>query len=239
MASGPITSWQIDGETMETVTYFILWGSKITENDDCSHEMKKSMLLGRKAMINLDSILKSRDITLPTKVHIAKAMAFPVVMYGSENWTIKKVDHKQLMHSTCGAGEDSWEFSDSKEIKLVNLKGNQSWIFVGMNGAVGMNEFAGAEAPVLWPPDAKSWLIGKDPNVGKDLGQVEKGMTEDEMIGWYHQLNGHEFKQSPGDREGQGSLAWYSPWSHKELDMTEQLNNNNNQYVLHLLSSSP
>ena len=224
---------------METVSEFISLCSKITEDHDCSHEIKRYLLFGRKAMINLHSILKSRDITLPTKVHIAKAMAFPVVMYGSENWTIKKVDHKQLMHSTCGAGEDSWEFSDSKEIKLVNLKGNQSWIFVGMNGAVGMNEFAGAEAPVLWPPDAKSWLIGKDPNVGKDLGQVEKGMTEDEMIGWYHQLNGHEFKQSPGDREGQGSLAWYSPWSHKELDMTEQLNNNNNQYVLHLLSSSP
>ena len=92
MASGPITSWQIDGETMETVTYFILWGSKITENDDCSHEMKKSMLLGRKAMINLDSILKSRDITLPTKAHLVKAMVFPIVMYG--NWSIE-LDHKE------------------------------------------------------------------------------------------------------------------------------------------------
>ena len=92
---------------METVSEFISLCSKITEDHDCSHDIKRYLLFGRKAMINLHSILKSRDITLPTKVHIAKAMVFPVVMYGSENWTIKKVDHKQLMHSNCGAGEDS------------------------------------------------------------------------------------------------------------------------------------
>ena len=93
MASGPITSWQIDGETMETVTDFILGGSKITADGDCSHEIKRHLLLGRKAMTNLDSVLKSRDITLPTKVHLVKAMVFPVVMYGCENWTIKKAEH--------------------------------------------------------------------------------------------------------------------------------------------------
>ena len=92
MASGPITSWQIDGETMETVTDFIFLGSKITAGGDFSHEIKRCLLLGRKAMPNLDSILKSRDITLPTKVHLAKAMAFPVVMYGCESWAIKKVE---------------------------------------------------------------------------------------------------------------------------------------------------
>ena len=91
MVYGPITSWQIDAETMETVTDFIFLGSKITADGDCSHEIKRRLLLGRKAMTNLDSILKSRDITLPTKVHIVKAMVFPVVMYGCENWTIKKV----------------------------------------------------------------------------------------------------------------------------------------------------
>ena len=90
MASGPITSWQIVGETMETVTDFILGGSKITADGDCSHEIKRHLLLGRKAMTNLDSILKRRDITLPTKVHLVKAMVFPVVMYGCESWTIKK-----------------------------------------------------------------------------------------------------------------------------------------------------
>ena len=93
MASGPITSWQIDGETMETMTDFIFGGSKITADGDCSHEIKRRLLLGRKAMMNLDNILKSRDITLPTKVHPVKAMVFPVVIYGCESWTIKKAEH--------------------------------------------------------------------------------------------------------------------------------------------------
>ena len=107
MASSPITSWQIDGETMETTTDFILGGSKITAAGDCSHEIKKCLLLGRKAMINLDSILKSRDITLPSKVHLVKAMVFPVVMYGCESWTVKKAEGKELMLLNCGVGEDS------------------------------------------------------------------------------------------------------------------------------------
>ena len=96
MASGPITTWQIDGETMETVTYFIFLVSKITADGDCSHEIKRCLLLGRKTMTNLDSILKSRDITLPTKVHLVKAMVFPVVMYGCESWIIKKVEHQRI-----------------------------------------------------------------------------------------------------------------------------------------------
>ena len=109
MASSPVTSWQIDGETMETVTDFIFLGSKITADGDCSHEIKRHLLLGRKTMTNLDSILKSRDITLPTKVHLVKAMIFPVVMYGCESWTIKKVESKELMLLNCGVGEGSWE----------------------------------------------------------------------------------------------------------------------------------
>ena len=96
MASGLITSWQIDGETVETVTDFILGGSKITADDDCSHEIKRHLLLGRKVMTNLDSTLKSRDITLPTKVHLVKAMVFPVVMYGCDSWTIKKAEHQRI-----------------------------------------------------------------------------------------------------------------------------------------------
>ena len=107
MASGPITSWQIDGETMETVTDFILGGSKISENSECSHEIKRHLLLGRKVMTNLDSIFKSRDITLPTKVHLVKAMVFPVVMYGCESWTIKKLSTEELMLLNCGVGKDS------------------------------------------------------------------------------------------------------------------------------------
>ena len=104
MASGPITSWQIDGETVETVTDFILGGSKITADGDCSHGIKRCLLFGRKAMTNLDSLLKSRDITLPTKVHLVKAMAFPVVMCGYESWTIKILSAKELMLLNCGVG---------------------------------------------------------------------------------------------------------------------------------------
>ena len=96
MASSPITSWEIDGETMQTVSNFISWGSKIMADGDCSHEIKRCLLLGRKAMTNLDSILKSRDITLPTKVRLVKAMVFPVVMYGCESWTIKKAEHRRI-----------------------------------------------------------------------------------------------------------------------------------------------
>ena len=96
MASGPITSWQIDGETVETVSDFIFWGSKITADGDCSHEIKRHLLLGRKVMTNLDSILKSRDSTLPTKVRLVKAMAFPVVMYGCESWTVKKAECQRI-----------------------------------------------------------------------------------------------------------------------------------------------
>ena len=96
MASGPITSWEIDGETEETVSDFIFWGSKITADGDCSHEIKRGLLLGRKVMTNLDSLLKSRDITLPTKVHLVKAMVFPVVMYECENWTVKKAERQRI-----------------------------------------------------------------------------------------------------------------------------------------------
>ena len=107
MASSPITSWQIDGETMETVTDFIFLGSKITADGDCSHEIKRHLLLGREVMTSLDNILKGRDITLPAMVRLVKAMVFPVVMYGCESWTIKKAETEELMLLNCGVGEDS------------------------------------------------------------------------------------------------------------------------------------
>ena len=107
MASGPITSWQIEGVTVETVRDFILGGSKITADGDCSHEIKRRLFLGRKVMINLDSIFKSRDITLPTKVRLVKAMVFPVVMYACESWTVRRLSTKELMLLSCGVGEDS------------------------------------------------------------------------------------------------------------------------------------
>ena len=107
MASGPTTSWEIDGETMETVSDFIFLSSKITTDGDCSHEIKRHLLLGRKVMTNLDSVFKSRDITLPTKVRLVKPKVFPVVMYGCESWTVKKASAEELMLLNCGVGEDS------------------------------------------------------------------------------------------------------------------------------------
>ena len=173
VASGPITSWQIEGEKLKTVTHFIFSVSKITADSDCSHEIKRRLLLGRKAMTNLDIILKSRDITLPTKICIVKAMVFLIVRYGCEIWTIKKTE--------CWRNDafETWYWRrlksplDCKDIKQVNPKGNQPWIFIGGTDAE-------ADAPILWPPDAKSWFTGKGPDAGKDWGQEEKGVTEDD-----------------------------------------------------------
>ena len=198
---------------MEKVTDFIVLGSKITADGDCSHEIKRCLLLGRKAMTNLDSILKSRDITLPTKVLLVKAVVFPGVIW------LWKLDHKE------GWVPTNWCFwtvvlekslespLDCKEIKSINPKGNQSWIVIGRTDAE-------AEAPIIWSSDAKSRLFGKDPDAGKDWRQEEKGMTEDEMVGWHHRLNGHEFEQALRDGEGWGSLVCCSPWGRKELDTT-------------------
>ena len=218
MASDPITSWQIDGETVEAVADTIFLGSKITVDGDCSHEIQRCLLLGRKVMTNLDSIFKSRDITLPTKVHLVKAMVFPVVMYGCESWTLKKAEGQRI---------DAFELwcwrrllkspLDCKEIQPVHPKFHQSWVFIGGTAVE-------AETPVLWPPDVESWLIWKDPDAGKDWGQEEKGTTEDEMAGWHHRLNGHGFGWTPGVGDGQGGLVSCSSWRRKESDTTERLN---------------
>ena len=164
MAFGPITLWQIDGETIETVTDFILGGSKITADGDCNHEIIRCLLLGRKAMTNLDSILKSRDITLLTKVCLVKAMFFLAVMYGYESWTIKKVERQRTDAFELVLEKTLESPLDCKETKPVNPKGNQSWTFIGRTDAE-------TEAPILWPPDEKNWLIGKDPDAGKDWRQ--------------------------------------------------------------------
>ena len=177
MTSSPITSWQIDAETVETVADFIFFGSKITADGDCSHEIKRRLLLGRKVMTNLDNILKSRDITLPTKVCLVKAMVFPVVMYGCESWTVKKAECQIIDAFELWCWRRLLSPLDFEEIQPVHSEGDQSWVFFGGNDAK-------AEAPVLWPPHVKSWLIGKDSDAGRDCRQEEKGMTEDEMAGW-------------------------------------------------------
>ena len=158
------------------------WGSKITADGYFSHEIKTRLLLGRKVMTNQDSILKSRDITLPTKVYLVKAMVFPVVMYGCKSWTIKKAERWRIDAFELWCWEKTLESPlDNKEIQPVHSKGNQSWIFIGRTNAE-------AETPILRPPDAKSWLIWKDPHAGKDWRPEEKGKTEDEMVRWHHWL---------------------------------------------------
>ena len=135
MASGPITSRQIDGETVETVSDFIFLGSKITADCDCSHEIKRPLLLGRKVMTNLDSIFKSRDITLPTKVRLVKAMLFPVVMYGRKSWTVKKAEHQRIDAFELWCWRGLLSPLDCKEIQPVHSKGDQPWDFFGRNDA--------------------------------------------------------------------------------------------------------
>ena len=187
----------------------IFLGSKITADGDCSHEIKRCLLLGRKAMTNLDSILKSKGITLLIKVYIVKAMVFPVVMYGCESWTYDWAPKNWCFQIV--VLEKTLESPlDCKEIKPVNSKRNQSWIFIGRIDVE-------AEAPIPWPSDSKSRLTAKDPDAGKDWRQKENGAAEDEMVGWHHQLNGHEFEQAPGDGEGQGSLACCSPWGSQRV----------------------
>ena len=213
MASGPITSWQTEAETMEMVSDFTFGGSKITADGDCSHEMKRCLLLGRKVMINVDSILKSRDITLP----INKSYGFSsshVWMWDldcEESWVPKNscfwtMVLEKILESPL----------DCKEIQPVHPKGNQSWMFIGRTDAE-------AETQILWPPDVKSWLIGKDSDAGKDWRWEEKEMTENDMVGWHHQLDGNESEWIPGVGDGQGRLGCCSPWDCKELDVTEWL----------------
>ena len=166
---------------------FSFLSSKITVDSDCSHEIKIHLLLGRKA----------------TKVHLVKAIIFPVVMYGSESWTIKSWAMKNWCFWTMVLEKTLESPLDSKEIQPVHPKGNQSWIFIGRTDA---------EASILLPPDAKNWLLRKDPDAGKGWRQEEKGMTEYEMVGWHQWLDGHEFEQALRVGDGQGSLACCSPW---------------------------
>ena len=177
MASAPITSWQIDGETVETVADFIFLGSKITADSDCSHEIKRHLLLGRKVMTNLDSILlKSRDIALPTNVHLVKAMVFSVVMYGCESWTLKKAEHQRI------DAFELWCWRRLLRVPWTARRSNQSILKeispeYSLEGLILKLKLQGLMLKLkLWPPD-KSWLLWKDPDAGKDWGQEEKGTT--------------------------------------------------------------
>ena len=191
-------------------------GSKITADGDYSHEIKRRLILGRKAMTKLDSIFKSRDITLPTKVCLVKAMVYPVVMNGCESGTIKKAERQRIDAFELWCWRTLESPLDCKEIKPVHPKGNQSWIFTGRTDDE-------AEAPILWPPDVKNWHLRKDPDAGKDW-RWEKGTTEDDVVGRHHQLDAHEFGWTLGVGDGQGGLACCDSWSWKESDTTKRLN---------------
>ena len=170
--------WRHSGNSVRL--YFWGGGSKITADGDCSHEIKRCFLLGRKAMTNVDRILKSRDITLLTKVRIVKAMFFfSVIMYKCESWTIKKAVHWRIDAFEVVLEKTLESPLDCKEIQPVRPKRDQSWVFIGRTDVE-------AETPVLWPPDAKNWLIWEDPDAWKDWRREKKGTTEDEVVGWHH-----------------------------------------------------
>ena len=201
MASGPITSWQIDGETVETASDFIFLGSKITADGDRSHEIKRRLLLGRKAMTNLDSILKSRDIILPAKVHLVRAMIFPVVMYGCESWTIKKVEHQRI------DAFELWCWRRLLRVPWTARRSNQS-ILKEINPEYSLERLidAEAEAPIL----LATWC--KEPTHWKRswCGERLKAGGEADNRGW-DGWAGHEFSKLQEMVKGQGSLACCSP----------------------------
>jgi len=185
------------GSYKKYTTNATLW-----RNNDC-------LLLGRKVMSNLDSILKSRDITLPTKVRLVKAMVFPVVMYGCENWTIKKAECWRI------DAFELWCWRRLLRVPWTVRRSNQSILKEITPGCSLEGLMLKLKLPILWPPDAKSWLIWKDPDAGKDWGQ-EKGTTEDEMVGWHHRLKGHGFGWTSGVGDGQGGLACCGSWGLRE-----------------------
>ena len=194
------------------------WAPKSLQMVTAAMKLKDACFLEEK-LWQPRQILKNRDITLPAKVCLVKAMVFPVVMYGCESWTIKKAECWRIDDfELCVVLEKILENSlDCKEIKPVNPKGKWSWIFIERTEAE-------AESPILRPPDVKNGLIGKDSDARRDWRQ-EKGTTEDDMVGWYHQLDGQEFDQALGVGDGQGSLVCCNPWGHKESDTTEWLSN--------------
>ena len=217
MTSGPITSWQREGETMETVADFIFEGSKITADGDWSHKLKRCLFLGRKAMTNLNSLLKKQRHHFANKGPSSQGYGFSsshVWMseldyketWAPKNWCLWTVLLEKTLESPL----------DCKEIKPVNPKGSQPWIFTGRTEA---------ETPILWTPDAKNCLLRKDPDAGKDWRQEEKEMTQDKMVEWHHRLDGlSKLRELGMDRDGQGSWVCCSLWGRKVLDMTERLN---------------
>ena len=187
----------------------IFQGSKITADRDCSNEIKRCLLLERKVMTNLDSILKSREAS--QGYGFSSGHVWMWELDCEESWALKN-----WCFWTVVLGKTLESPLDCKEIQPVHFKGDQSWMFIGRTDAE-------AETPILWPSHVNNWLIGKDSDAGRDWGQEEKGTTEDEMAGWHHRLDAHEFGWTLGVGDGQGGLACCNSWGHKESDTTERL----------------
>ena len=201
------------GKQWKQCQTLFLGGSKITADGNCSYEIKRRLLLGRKVMTNLDSILKSRDITLPTKVLLVKAMVFPVVKYGCENWTVKKAECWRI------DAFELWCWRRLLRVPWTARRSNQS-ILKEISPGCSLEEMMlklklQYFGHLMWRADS---------DAGKDWGQEEKGTTEDEMAGWHHWLDGRESEWTLGIGDGQGGLACCDSWGHKESDMTERLN---------------
>ena len=220
MASCPITLWQTDGKTMETVTDFLFLDSKINVDSDCSHEIGRCLLLGRKAMTNLECILKSRDIILPTKVPIVKIMVFPVVMYGCESWTIKKAEHwrTDAFKLWCWRTLLRVPWTARRSNQLLLKETNREYFLEGPTLKPKLQYFGYLMQTIS--------LLEKTLILGKIEGRRRREQ-QDEMVGWHHWYSGHEFDQSPGDGERQRDLSCCSSWGCKASDTTEILNNNN------------
>ena len=196
------------------------WAPKSLKMVTAAMKLRR-LLLGKKVMTNLDSILKSRDIMLPTKVHLVKAMVLPVVTHGCESWTLKKAEHQRT------DAFKLWCWRWLLRVPWIARRSNPS-ILKEINPEYSLEELMlKLKLQFFGHLTTKRQLIGKDPDAGKDWGQVENGVTEDEMVGWHHQHNGHESEETPGDK---WSRACYSPWGHKESDTTEWLNSNNRDF---------
>ena len=203
---------------METVRDLIFLGSKITADGDCSHEIKRRLLLGRKVMTNLDGILKSRDITLPTKVHLVKAMFFPVVMYGCESWILKKAEHWRI------DAFELWCWRRLLRVPWTARRSNQSTLKETSPGCSLEGLMLRLKLQYFGHLIQRVDSLGKKPWCWEGLGAGGEGMTEDEMAGWHHRFNAHEFGWTLGVGDGQGGLACCDLWIRKESDTTEQLN---------------
>ena len=215
MASRPITSWQIEMKNVEAVTDFLFLGSKITEDGDWNHEIRRQLFLGKKSMTNLDSVLKSKGVILPTKVHIVKATVFPLVTYSWESWTIKNAEHQTI------DAFELWYWRRLLRVPWTTRRSKQSILkeISPENSLEGLLLKLQYFGHLMWTANSL------EKNLMLEKTEWRRGQQRDEMVEWNHRWNGYELGQTPGDDEEQDGLACNIPWGCEELDMTWQVNN--------------